>query len=834
MTRINTNVSSLLAQNSLATSNQELETSLTRLSTGLRINSGADDPSGMIAATALQSDITSVNSAISNSQMAEQMISTADSGLGQISSLLNNIQGLVTSAANSGTMTPDQIQADQLQIDSSLSAINQIANTTSFQGTNLLNGSLGFNVNQGSGASNIAGLQINQANLSAGPQNVAVNVTAAAQAAQLDANSIASGSGSGTAATATIQLTGGTIAVSAPTSTGAYNGVAVNFIEQSGVNAAGGPTATYNSSTGALNVTVDNTTSTTGTAIASAIEAAGFTVTGTPSGTFTPGTTLAQGTAATAASQLVTFADGGQLEITANTAGASMNGKAITFATAAVTAPTAAYAANTLTVTLNKTAGSTTSLDQIAQAIDANGTFTATVVKPGDYQQGVDHLAAQTGAPAAVTVTDTNGVGGGTASMTFTTTSDMASTAKVALIEATGQGSTPTAVWDPTANGGQGQLNITIDASTGVQTSLAAIQAAVAKSGSPFAMTYTNAATAVWGTGTAGIDSNTAAANGVVQGLSYASISGGAAAVTGADTTFSGGASPAGGLLDDLTFELTGNTGSYTFNFNAGAEIANVVSTINQQSSTTGVAATVNSAGSGLTFSTTNVGSSANLSVDVISEDGGKAFTNGLVAHGTSNAATQATGTDVQGTINGVTASGSGNTLSVNNANLSASVTMKAGTSGQSGFTITGGGALFQLGPNVVGSEQADIGIQSVNTTSLGGASGLLYQIGSGGSASLATSPSAANNIVNEAITQVSNLRGRLGAFQSTTLESNVSALSDTLQNLTAAQSSIEDTDFATESASLTRAQVLVQSGISVLSIANKQPQNVLALLQNA
>lgn len=78
MTRINTNVSALIAEQNLNNSNNSLQTTLTRLSTGLRINSAADDPAGMIAATNLGSNIAATNQAISNSQVATQMISTAD------------------------------------------------------------------------------------------------------------------------------------------------------------------------------------------------------------------------------------------------------------------------------------------------------------------------------------------------------------------------------------------------------------------------------------------------------------------------------------------------------------------------------------------------------------------------------------------------------------------------------------------------------------------------------------------------------------------------------------------------------------------------------------
>ena len=130
MTRINTNVSSLVAQNRLNKTNSDLQTSLTRLSTGLRINSGKDDPAGLIASEALRSDITSLNKAISNTNRASQIIATADSALGQVSSLLNDVRGLVVEAANRGALSDDEIAANQLQVDSSLEAINRIAQTT--------------------------------------------------------------------------------------------------------------------------------------------------------------------------------------------------------------------------------------------------------------------------------------------------------------------------------------------------------------------------------------------------------------------------------------------------------------------------------------------------------------------------------------------------------------------------------------------------------------------------------------------------------------------------------------------------------------------------------
>jgi flagellin len=132
----------------------------------------------------------------------------------------------------------------------------------------------------------------------------------------------------------------------------------------------------------------------------------------------------------------------------------------------------------------------------------------------------------------------------------------------------------------------------------------------------------------------------------------------------------------------------------------------------------------------------------------------------------------------------------------------------------------------------VVSNQQARVGIGSVNTARLGGASGNLYQLASGGTADLTTDTTTAAEIIEQAINQVTSLRGRLGAFQRTTLETNKNALNDTLVNLSDAESSIRDADFAAESANLTRAQILVQSGTTVLQISNQNPQNVLALLR--
>lgn len=185
MSRINTNVASLTAQIGLARNQATLSTTLQRLSSGLRINTGADDPAGLIASENLKSEMAGLRQAVDNSQRATNIMSTADGALGEVSSLLVSIQSLVVQAANSGAMSPDEISANQLQVDSAVESITRIANTTSFAGLHLLDGSLDYLT---SGVSNnaISSLNISQASFGTNTNvPVQINVLTSAQTAGL-------------------------------------------------------------------------------------------------------------------------------------------------------------------------------------------------------------------------------------------------------------------------------------------------------------------------------------------------------------------------------------------------------------------------------------------------------------------------------------------------------------------------------------------------------------------------------------------------------------------------------------------------------------------------
>src|SRR5947209_5437999 len=163
-TRISTNLDSLRGLLNLQKSNALQSQALQRLSTGTQLNSAADNPAGLIASDSLASQITAINGSISNSNLANNVIGTADAALGQVNSLLNEIRGLVQQGVNSGAQSPAQIEADQAQIDSALSAINRIASNTQFAGQNLLDGSKAFTTLQtAADAAKVSDFSVNQA-----------------------------------------------------------------------------------------------------------------------------------------------------------------------------------------------------------------------------------------------------------------------------------------------------------------------------------------------------------------------------------------------------------------------------------------------------------------------------------------------------------------------------------------------------------------------------------------------------------------------------------------------------------------------------------------------
>ncbi len=179
MSRINTNVGSLLAQRVLGQNQGALRSSLERLSTGLKINRGKDDPAGLIASESLRAELKSTNAAVDNANRADQVVNIAEGGLQEVSGLLTDLQGLVTASASKAGLSDSERAANQLQIDSILQTIDRVSSATSFQGQKLLNGNFDYKVS--TVASGVSDYRINGAKFNGATQGVSVLVTQSAQ-----------------------------------------------------------------------------------------------------------------------------------------------------------------------------------------------------------------------------------------------------------------------------------------------------------------------------------------------------------------------------------------------------------------------------------------------------------------------------------------------------------------------------------------------------------------------------------------------------------------------------------------------------------------------------
>ena len=299
---------------------------------------------------------------------------------------------------------------------------------------------------------------------------------------------------------------------------------------------------------------------------------------------------------------------------------------------------------------------------------------------------------------------------------------------------------------------------------------------------------------------------------------------------------------------DTFAIEIGGREGSQLFHFADGQSLADAAAQINSFTGVTGVSAAVNS--NGLELRADEFGSQHFVSVNIVDDGGidGDVYrfeednANAVdgdsdVGFGDMTGSIQASGQDVGGSINGMTIRGDGLDMHVNGDILNASISLDAATAGDTGTvsvgTITGGGAQFNLGPSVDMNNEVRLGIGNIAARNLGNASaGFLDALGSGKEANVIDGDlSKAQDVINTAISQVSSLRGRLGSFQSNVVQSTINSLGVTLENVSAAESAIRDTDFAAETAEMTRAQILAQAAANTLGLANAQPQSVLQLL---
>lgn len=142
----NSDASALSALRNLHRTMAEQARSLERMATAQRINRGADDPAGLITSERLRALIAALDAESQTLERADSVVATADGALGEISGLLNEAEGLAVANADS-TLSAEERQANQMEIDSILSTVNRLAGSTTFNGDPLLDGTAQITAN---------------------------------------------------------------------------------------------------------------------------------------------------------------------------------------------------------------------------------------------------------------------------------------------------------------------------------------------------------------------------------------------------------------------------------------------------------------------------------------------------------------------------------------------------------------------------------------------------------------------------------------------------------------------------------------------------------------
>lgn len=210
LTVTNTNTLSLL--NILNQTSKQQSDSLTRLSTGFRVNKGADDPAGLIAIQSLNAEIVAVDEGITNGQRANSVLSVADGALAEVSSLLQEVESLAAASTSSGGLSASEIAANQAQIDNAIESIDRIIRTTSFNGKRLLDGQQSIRATSDTPAK-VGDIRIFSRPTGTANQTLAVNVDAAGSVASATLTTVSAASLSAATFTVTGKLGTATITV---------------------------------------------------------------------------------------------------------------------------------------------------------------------------------------------------------------------------------------------------------------------------------------------------------------------------------------------------------------------------------------------------------------------------------------------------------------------------------------------------------------------------------------------------------------------------------------------------------------------------------------------
>ena len=271
----------------------------------------------------------------------------------------------------------------------------------------------------------------------------------------------------------------------------------------------------------------------------------------------------------------------------------------------------------------------------------------------------------------------------------------------------------------------------------------------------------------------------------------------------------------------DGSFSVQGTLGTAVITYASNETIASVTLKINDTTAQTGLSAKASS----------NV-------LYVYSKDLGEdAFVRTKAIEGNDINDKYDRGVDAEVSVNGQATAVDGNVVNYAGDGISLSFEIDTlGTGSSVVLTVKGdgvgkSGATFNLGTTA--QTRATIGIEGMYTAQLGNKTdGYLRSLASGGSNSLLNDPAQAATIARNAARQVSTLQGRIGGFQKFQVRTALNSLNDNKEGLERVKGVIRDVDYAVETAELNKQNVLLQSAMSLLGLANQQTSQVLSLLR--
>ncbi len=846
---VNNNINALGTQRIMGINNSKLSTSLQRLSSGYKINVAADDPSGLNISQQLSSQNSGMNRAIQNSQEASNVIGIAEGAMIEITSILTKMRQLAIHASNTGATSPDQIRADQAEMDSGIQSCDRISDTTRFSDQFLLNGSKGliynastvvndpmdnalvdidntridqiFKKENSALAINFSGVEDpnNQSRAIASRQATRAIIEADATVASQYGEWAADISNGYLTADQQFILTGEAGSRSFGFNNGTHLGTVVNSINNTKESIGVGATLTFDSSVTGINLDQDYIYNPAASEVRSSCEAAVYNM--------------------------------------------DENGDVVTSGVTSVSFDTTQpqYTANTLVPGKNLSADGrlylrwTSATEYIAY-------------KDDEYNMEVGR-----GSSGGV-MTSSNNSDVSLAYMTLTAAADTEAgdTSVVQLGQVFEMHDATSASY--AANG------MNLDEMAPLVNDFG-LQLGTGASGSCSCVSGIRLGENTDETGKLYYKSEYDDVAGTVTVSAYKNPS-----MLNEDLVASGvtdiGTPPTGDPYEVRLLEEDGDgdgekSGIYgTFVFD-GSTPASTIAT-----------GTMEFDNLGMRLYSLDYGSLSSIRVQNVEGNlwGQYKDPSSLVLERINEGVTiQENGNNAQITVNGRLIETDGLTASIANQNFSGDVTFNAGELGMTTIAQVGqdigalmsrggslqavestvgmndptdpayatwctnarhdtseelsefvGGMQYQLGEGDSDVERTIYSIPGMSSSNIGKVTidGKLYTLQdvlSGGSASLANDPVKAMKILSQALDDVTETRARLGAFQKDMLQTNINSLEITVENITKTESYIRDTNMAYESTEFTKNQILVNAGTSMLAQANQTPQNVLQLL---